>query len=48
MRRLILYATILSAAAAAYLLYKRGVPAGEIASEVIQHPISTLVHELST
>ena len=46
MRKLILYATIASAAVAAYLLYKRGVPATEIAGKVIQNPFGTLVHEL--
>ena len=46
MRKLFFYATIASAAIAAYLLYKRGVPVSEIATDIIQHPIGTLVHEL--
>ncbi len=47
MRKLIFWTTVVSGAVAAYLLFKRGVPAGTIASEVIAHPISTLVHELT-
>ena len=46
MRKLFLYATITSAAVAAYLLYKRGVPVSQIATNIIQHPIGTLVNEL--
>ena len=46
MRKLFLYTTLLSGAIAAYLLFKRGVPLKEIAADVIQHPIGTLVHEL--
>ena len=46
MRKFFFYATIASAAVAAYLLYKRGVPVSQIATDVIQHPIGTLVHEL--
>lgn len=48
MRKLIFWTTILCGAAAAYLLSKRGVPAGKIASEVIAHPVGTLVHELGS
>ena len=47
MRKLIFWTTILSGAAAAYLLFKRGV-AGTIASEVLAHPVSTLAHELGS
>jgi hypothetical protein len=46
MRKLIFWTTVVSGAVAAYLLFKRGVPAGTIASEVIAHPIGALVHEL--
>jgi hypothetical protein len=46
MRKVIFWTTVVSGAVAAYLLFKRGVPAGTIASEVIAHPIGTLVHEL--
>ena len=46
MRKFFFYATIASAAIAAYLLYKRGVPLNKIAEDVIQNPIGTLVHEL--
>ncbi len=48
MRKLIFWTTILSGAAAAYLLFKRGVPAGKIASEVVAHPVRTLVEELGS
>ena len=46
MRRLLFWTTLLSGAAAAYLLFKRGVPAGTIVSEVTAHPVATLMHEL--
>ena len=46
MRKLIFWTTVLSGAVAAYLLFKKGVPASDIASEVLTHPIGTLVHEL--
>ncbi|ADW71480.1 hypothetical protein AciX9_4544 (plasmid) [Granulicella tundricola MP5ACTX9] len=46
MRKIILWTTVLSGAAAAYLLFKRGVPVGTIASDVLTHPIGTLIHEL--
>ncbi|ADW70345.1 hypothetical protein AciX9_3337 [Granulicella tundricola MP5ACTX9] len=48
MRKLMFWTTVLSGAAAAYLLFKKGVPAGTIASEVIAHPIGTLIHELES
>ncbi|WP_263386024.1 hypothetical protein [Granulicella arctica] len=47
MRKLIFWTSVLSGVAAAYFLYKKGVPTGTIASEVIAHPIGTLLHELS-
>ncbi|MBB5060983.1 hypothetical protein HDF16_005719 [Granulicella aggregans] len=46
MRRLIFWTTVVSGIAAAYLLYKKGVPPGTIASEVIANPVGTLIHEL--
>ncbi|ADW69050.1 hypothetical protein AciX9_2005 [Granulicella tundricola MP5ACTX9] len=46
MKKLLFWTTVLSGTAAAYLLYKRGVPVGTIASDVLTHPIGTLVHEL--
>ena len=48
MRKLFLYATLISGALAAYLLFKRGVPLNKIAEDVLQNPIGTLVHELET
>ena len=47
MRKLILWTSILSAAAAAYLMFKRGVPAREIVENIAEHPVGTLVHELT-
>ncbi len=46
MRKLVIYTTVLCGALAAYLLFKRGVPLTEIAADVVQHPIGTLIHEL--
>ena len=46
MKKIIFWTTIISGATAAYLLFKRGVPATQIASDVISHPIGTLVNEL--
>jgi hypothetical protein len=46
MRRIFFWATILSGAVAAYLLYKRGVPLTEIAEDVTSHPIRSMVDEL--
>ena len=46
MRKILFYTTLTCGAIAAYLLFKRGVPVGEIAKDVMAHPIGTLVHEL--
>ena len=46
MRKLIFWTSVLSGALGAYLLFKRGVPASTIASDVLTHPISTLANEL--
>ena len=46
MRKVIFWTTVLSGAIAAFLLLKRGVPIGEVAQDVIQHPIGTLVDEV--
>ena len=46
MRKIIFWTTILSGAVAAYLLYRRGVPLGEIAEDVTSHPVRSMVHEL--
>ena len=48
MRKLIVWGTILSGAIAAYLMYKRGTPLGDIAKRTIAHPVGSLVHELKT
>jgi hypothetical protein len=46
MRKFIFWATVASGVVAAYLLYKKGVPVGTIAEEVLTHPFGTLMHEL--
>ncbi len=46
MKKVIFWATVLSGIGAAYFMYKRGVPAGEIANEALKHPIGSLVHEV--
>ena len=46
MRKVIFWTSVLSGIAAAYLLYKKGVPPGTIASKVIANPVGTLVNEL--
>ena len=48
MRRIIFWATIISGTVAAYLLYRRGVPAGQIVEDVFNHPIGSLAQELHT
>ncbi len=46
MRKLIFWTSVISGVAAAYLLYKKGVPAGTIASKIITNPVGTLINEL--
>ena len=48
MRKLLFWGTILSGAIAAYLLYKKGVPPEQILTDVISHPVKTLLYELGT
>lgn len=48
MKRILFWATILSGAGAAYLMYRRGVPAATIAKETFLHPVGSLVTELKT
>jgi hypothetical protein len=47
-KKVIFWGTILSGVAAAYLMYRRGVSLGDIASETIMHPVGSLIHELKT
>lgn len=48
MRKAIFWITMGCGVAAAVLMFKRGAPLGEIAQDVIQHPFTTLEHELTT
>jgi hypothetical protein len=48
MRKLIVWGTVLSGVAAAYLMYKRGEKPLTIARKVAFRPIGSLVHELKT
>ena len=48
MRKVLFYTTVACGAVAAYLLFRRGVPVSQIAADVMQHPIGTLVHELQS
>ena len=46
MTRLILFATIVSGVAAAYLMYRRGESFGTIAKQTLTNPIGSLVAEV--
>lgn len=46
MKRIFFWATILSGAAAAYLMYRRGEPAGQIAKKTLAHPIRSFASEI--
>ncbi len=46
MRKAIWYGLVISGLAAAYLMFKRGAPLGEIAEKAVEHPIGTLMDEL--
>ena len=46
MRKLLFWTTILSGAAAAYLMFKRGESLSTIATEATQNPFGALAHEL--
>lgn len=45
MRNVIIWATVAAGAIAAYLMYRRGESFGKIASDSVQHPVSSLVRE---
>ena len=47
MRRLILWATVISGVAAAYLMYRRGESVGTIASKTMSNPVGSLASEIS-
>ena len=46
MRKLIFWSTIISGGIAAYLMLKKGEPVGQVASQVLQHPIGSLVDQV--
>ncbi len=46
MRRLFVWASLLSGIAAAYLMYKRGESLGNIASRTVSNPVGTLATEI--
>ena len=46
MRKLIFWTTIISGGVAAYLMLKKGEPLSQVAREVVQHPIGSLVDQL--
>jgi hypothetical protein len=48
MRKLIVWGTFLSGAAAAFLMYRRGASIGTIASRATLNPIGSLVNELGS
>jgi hypothetical protein len=48
MKRILFWATILSGAGAAYLMYRRGVPASTIAKETLLHPVGSFVAEMKS
>ncbi len=48
MKKLLFWVAVASGATAAYLMYKRGVPVGDIASSAFQHPFGALKNELRT
>lgn len=48
MKRFIFWTTILSGAAAAYLMYRRGEPIQSIAARTVTNPLGSLATELKT
>ncbi len=46
MKRLLIWASLLSGAAAAYLMYRRGETLATIAKKISTHPVGTLATEL--
>jgi len=48
MKRLFFWGTILSGAAAAYLMYRRGESIGTIAKQTMANPVGTLATELKS
>ena len=48
MRKLFFWTTIISGGVAAYLMLKKGEPLSQVAKQVVQHPIGSLVDELKS
>jgi hypothetical protein len=46
MRRVILFATVISGFVAAYLMYRRGESFGTIAKQTITNPVGSLISEV--
>ncbi len=46
MRRLLFWGTVIAGATAAFLMYRRGTPLGEIAEKAVNSPVKSLVNEL--
>ena len=45
-RKMVLFATVISGLVAAYLMYRRGEPLGAIAKQTITNPVGSLVSEV--
>jgi hypothetical protein len=48
MKRVILFATVVSGFVAAYLMYRRGESLGSIAKQTITNPVGSLISEVKT
>ena len=46
MRKVIFWATVISGGVAAYLMLKKGEPVGQVARDVLLHPIGSLVDQV--
>jgi hypothetical protein len=46
MRKVLFWATVASGAVAAYLMLKKGEPVGQVARQVLTHPIGSLVDQV--
>jgi hypothetical protein len=46
MRKIILYATVISGVVAAYMMYRRGESLGTIAKRTVTNPVGSLVSEV--
>ncbi len=46
MKRLVLWGTIAAGATAAYLMYRRGEPIGDIAKRILSNPLGAFASEI--